>query len=57
MEVNKTVEHEDGSATIWFDLTEEEKNELIQLGILTAIKRGIEAEKAEFDFTNIGETE
>ena len=55
MEVSNTVEHEDGSATISFDLTDEEKTVLLQLGILTAIKRGIEAEKSEFDFTNTGE--
>lgn len=56
MEVIKTVEHEDGSATLTFKLSDEEKTELLQLGIYTAIKRGLAEAKAEFDFTQ-GETE
>ena len=55
MEVSNIVEHEDGSATFSFDLTDEEKTVLLQLGILTAIKRGVEAEKSDFDFTDTGE--
>lgn len=55
MEIVKTVENEDGSATMTFELSDEEKTELLQLGIYTAIKRGLEEAKAEFDFTQIGE--
>ena len=55
MEIVKTTDNDDGSATLTFDLSEEEKTELLQLGIYTAIKRGIAVEKEEFDFTQIGE--
>jgi len=55
MEVVSTVEHEDGSATLTFMLTDTEQTELLQLGIYTAIKRGLAEAKAEFDFTQ-GET-
>ena len=57
MEIIKTSHHADGSATLTFDLSEEEKTELLQLGIYTAIKRGVAVEKEEFDFTQTGETQ
>jgi hypothetical protein len=38
-------EHEDGSATYTFDLTNEERDILLSLGIMTAIKNGIQEGK------------
>ena len=43
--VTNLVEHEDGSATITLDLTNEESRILIQWAIREAIKDGIKAEK------------
>lgn len=57
MNIVDAVEHADGSATMTFEMSEKEKTELLQLGIYTALKRGIEAEKSEFDFTQMGETQ
>ena len=57
MEITKTIDHADGSATLTFEMSEEEKTELLQLGIYTAIKRGIAVEKEEFDFTQMGESQ
>jgi hypothetical protein len=34
-------EHEDGSATYSFDMTPEERETLLSLGIITALKNGI----------------
>jgi hypothetical protein len=34
-------EHEDGSATYSFDMTLEERETLLSLGIITALKNGI----------------
>lgn len=42
MNVEMVDEHEDGSATYTFDLNWEERNYLLNLGIITAIKMGIE---------------
>jgi hypothetical protein len=44
-EVTNLVEHEDGSATITLDLTNEEARILIQWAIKEAIKAGVKAEK------------
>jgi hypothetical protein len=41
MNVEMIDEHADGSATYQFDLTWEERNFLLNLGIITAIKNGI----------------
>ena len=38
-------EHDDGSATYTFDLTMEERDILLSLGIMTAIKNGIQEGK------------
>jgi len=45
MEVKVVEEHEDGSATYTFDLTIEERDILLSLGIMTAIKNGIQEGK------------
>ncbi len=42
MNVILLKEHEDGSATYSFDMTLEERETLLSLGIMTALKRGIE---------------
>ena len=42
MEVKLRKEHEDGSATYTFDMSDEERLALLQLGIITALKAGIE---------------
>jgi hypothetical protein len=39
--VNLIKEHEDGSATFQFDLTNEEAKALLTFGILEAIKAGL----------------
>jgi hypothetical protein len=38
-------EHEDGSATYTFDMSDEERLALLHLGIITALKQGIEEGK------------
>ena len=42
MNVLLLEEHDDGSATYTFDLTMEERDILLSLGIMTAIKNGLE---------------
>lgn len=42
MNVEMIEEHDDGSATFTFDLNWEERSLLLNLGIITAIKNGIE---------------
>jgi len=41
MNVIMLEEHEDGSATYSFDMTLEERETLLSLGIITALKNGI----------------
>ena len=41
MQVTLLHENEDGSACYVFDLTEEERNQLLNYGIMEAIKAGI----------------
>lgn len=43
MEIKNFVEREDGGADVEVDMTAEEHVAMVQLGILTAIKLGIEA--------------
>ena len=45
MNVELIKENEDGSATYSFDMTDEERNILLNLGIMTAIKNGLEEGK------------
>ena len=41
MNVEMLEEHDDGSATYHFDLNWEERNLLLNLGIITALKNGV----------------
>lgn len=56
MNVEMIQEHNDGSATFTFDLSEEERNILLNLGIITAIKMGIEEGKKYVGNTDLGYT-
>ena len=56
MNVELVQEHEDGSATFTFDLNLEERNILLNLGIMTAIKNGIEEGKKYVGNTDMGNT-
>jgi hypothetical protein len=42
MELVVVKENEDGSATYQFDMTDDERLQLLNLGIITALKMGIE---------------
>lgn len=42
MDLKLVKEHEDGSATYTFDMSDEERLALLHLGIITALKQGIE---------------
>jgi hypothetical protein len=56
MNVILLKEHEDGSATYSFDMTIEERETLLSLGILTALKNGLEEGKkyvGNIDINNI----
>lgn len=48
-------EHEDGSATYQFDMTDDERLQLLNLGIITALKMGIEEGK-KFDDDSLDNT-
>ena len=48
MELTLVKEHPDGSATYTFDMTDDERLQLLNLGIITALKMGIE-EGRKFD--------
>ena len=41
LEIKETIEHEDGSATLFIDMDEETKLYLINLGLIECIKRGL----------------
>ena len=45
MKVSLLEEHEDGSATFSFDMTNAEKESLIEIGILAGLNKGVETEK------------
>jgi len=49
MDLKLIKEHEDGSATYTFDMSDEERLALLQLGIITALKAGIEEGKKYSD--------
>jgi hypothetical protein len=57
MELTLVKEHPDGSATYTFDMTDDERLQLLNLGIITALKMGIE-EGRKFDDSqvNMGDT-
>ena len=42
IEIVKITEHEDGSATVIFDMCPDAQGALLELGIITAIRNGIE---------------
>ena len=56
MKVFLLKEHDDGSATYTFDLTLEERDILLSLGIITAIKSGLEEGKKYVGNTYMGYT-
>jgi len=49
MEVKLQKENEDGSAIYTFDMSDEERLYLLNLGIITALKKGIEEGKKYHD--------
>jgi hypothetical protein len=51
MDLKLVKEHEDGSATYTFDMSDEERLALLHLGIITALERGIESAKKYRDDT------
>lgn len=57
MNVEMIQEHDDGSATFTFDLTNEERDILLSLGIMTAIKNGIKEGKQYVGNTDLGYTQ
>ena len=57
MEAIFVKEHKDGSATYIFDLTQEESRQLLNLGIITALKQGIEEGRKLDDSTNDSDSE
>jgi hypothetical protein len=57
MNVELLDEHDDGSATYQFDLTWEERNLLLNLGIITAIKNGINEGAKYVGDTSLGNPE
>jgi hypothetical protein len=57
MNMELLKENEDGSAVYLFELTDEEKNILLNLGIMTAIKNGIEEGKKYVSNIDLGNPE
>jgi hypothetical protein len=57
MNVEMIEEHDDGSATFTFELNWEERNILLNLGIITAIKNGIEEGAKYVGDTSLGNPE
>jgi len=57
MNVEMIDEYVDGSATYQFDLNWEERNLLLNLGIITAIKNGINEGAKYVGNTDLGNTE
>ena len=41
LEIKETIEHEDGSATLFIDMDEKTKTYLINLGLIQCIERGL----------------
>lgn len=56
MNIEMIEEHDDGSATFTFELNWEERNILLNLGIITAIKNGIEEGAKYVGNTGMGNT-
>jgi len=57
MKVEMIEEHDDGSATFTFELNWEERNILLNLGIITAIKNGINEGAKYVGDTSLGNPE
>jgi hypothetical protein len=57
MNVILLKEHEDGSATYSFDMTLEERETLLSLGIITALKKGIEEGSKYVGDIDVGDTQ
>jgi hypothetical protein len=57
MNVLLLEEHDDGSATYTFDLTIEERDTLLSLGIITALKNGIQEGSKYVSNTDLGYTQ
>jgi len=57
MNVEMIEEHDDGSATFTFELNLEERNILLNLGIITAIKNGINEGAKYVGDTSLGNPE
>ena len=45
MEVLNTIEHEDGTATMIIDMSEEERNLLVEYAVVDLLKKYIESQK------------
>ena len=57
MNVEMLEEHDDGSATYQFDLNWEERNILLNLGIITALKNGIKEGSKYVCDIDVGDTQ
>jgi hypothetical protein len=57
MNVLLLEEHDDGSATYTFDLTMEERDTLLSLGIITALKNGIKEGSKYVDDIDVNNTQ
>ena len=57
MNVEMLEEHEDGSATYSFDMTSEERETLLSLGIITALKNGIKEGSKYVCDIDVGDTQ
>ena len=57
MNVLLLKEHDDGSATYTFDMTLEERETLLSLGIITALKNGIKEGKKYIGDIDVGDTQ
>ena len=47
MMVNKLIEHEDGSATVEFDMTQQEVTEVMEIALRVGLIRGLKLVEAE----------
>ena len=57
MNVLLLKEHDDGSATYSFDMTLEERETLLSLGIITALKNGIKEGSKYVGDTDVNNTQ
>lgn len=56
IDIQKIVEHEDGSATVVFVCNEEAKQALISEGLLSLLEKAVDKHNDEYDWTE-GESE